>query len=177
MINLLRFLRGGRIMSKIQPGASAPSFALNGLDGQRYSLDDAVKKGPVLVAFFKISCPVCQFTFPFLERMYETFGSEKTTFWAVSQDNSRDTKEFMNEFGVKFPALLDADGYNVSRRYALTNVPSIFLIQPDGKVTASCVGFGKADLESMGADMAQASGRPPQSPFRPGEKIPDYRPG
>jgi len=55
-------------MSALSPGKTAPPIALATLDGEKVSLGEALKKGPVLAAFFKVSCPVCQFTFPFLER-------------------------------------------------------------------------------------------------------------
>jgi len=164
-------------MSKIQAGQVAPVFALPGMDGQEHALANALKKGPVLAAFFKISCPVCQFTFPFLERMYESYGGDKVSFWGISQDNASDTKEFLAEYGVKFQTLLDSDGYKVSKLYGLTNVPTLFLIQPDGKVQTACVGFAKNEIETMAAQMAAASGKPPQAVFRPGEQIPEYRPG
>ncbi|HEV2288582.1 MAG TPA: TlpA disulfide reductase family protein [Candidatus Acidoferrales bacterium] len=164
-------------MSKIQPGQIAPTFALSGMDGRNYSLASALKKGPVLAAFFKISCPVCQFTFPFLERMYEDYGDEKMSFWGISQDNAADTQEFLAEYGVKFQALLDSDGYKISKLYGLTNVPTLFLIQPDGKVHMACVGFVKNDIEKMAAQAAVASGKPLQAVFHRGEKIPEYRPG
>jgi len=164
-------------MSKVQAGNAAPVFALAGVDGQQHSLTDALKKGPVLAAFFKVSCPVCQLAFPFLERMYESYGDGKVSFWGVSQDNVTDTKEFLDEYGVKFPALIDADGYKVTKQYGLTNVPSIFLIQPDGKVQTASVGFARKDLETMAAEVAKASGKTPQSLFRNGEKAPEYRPG
>ena len=164
-------------MPKVQTGVTAPAFALGGVNGQSYALADALKKGPVLAAFFKVSCPVCQFTFPFLERLYETYGDTKVTFWGISQDKAADTREFLNEFGVKFPSLIDADGYAVSKQYGLTNVPSIFLIQPDGKVHTASVGFAKRDLETIGAELAKVSGKAPQPVFLPGENVPDYRPG
>ena len=87
------------------------------------SLADALAKGPVLAAFFKVSCPTCQFTFPFLERMYEMFGGENFTFWAISQNDAEDTREFLEKYGVRFPALLDEKGYPASNQYGLTNVP------------------------------------------------------
>src|SRR5579864_9800039 len=181
MMNYLRLffsrLLGGRMMSKIQAGTAAPMFALAGVDGQQHSLTDALKKGPVLAAFFKVSCPVCQFTFPFLERIYESYGDSKVSFWGVSQDNAGDTKEFLDEYGVKFPTLIDADGYKVSKQYGLTNVPSIFLIQPDGKVQTASVGFAKKDLETMAAEVAKASGKTIQALFRPGEKISEFKAG
>ena len=164
-------------MSTISAGAVAPLFALGGMNGQNYSLADAIKKGPVLAAFYKISCPVCQFTFPFLERIYEAYSGSNITFWGVSQDDVSGTREFMNEFGVKFPSLIDANGYKISKQYGLTNVPSIFLIQPDGKVQTATVGFNKHDLEKISSELSKASGKPAQPLFLPGEKVPDYRPG
>lgn len=164
-------------MSTIQSGATAPFFALDGLNQEKYSLADALKKGPVLAAFFKISCPVCQFTFPFLERIYESYGDSNVTFWAISQDDASGTRDFMNEFGVKFPSLIDANGYKVSKQYGLTNVPSIFLIQPDGKVQTASIGFVKGDLENISAELAKVSGKPAKPVFLPGEQVPEYRPG
>ena len=164
-------------MTKVVPGKNAPAFSLPGVDGQKYSLTEALKKGPVVAAFFKISCPVCQFTFPFLERLYETYGDRKAAFWGISQDDARDTRDFYSEFGVKFPALIDGDGYSVSNQYGLTNVPTVLLIGPDGKAIVSATGFDKAALEKINAEIARASGKPEQPLFRPGEVVPDYKPG
>ncbi|HVA72044.1 MAG TPA: TlpA disulfide reductase family protein [Candidatus Limnocylindrales bacterium] len=176
-MSFLRAIFGGRIMSKIQTGSPAPMFALGGIDGRQHSLADALKKGPVLAAFFKVSCPVCQLAFPFLERIYDTYGDATVSFWGVSQDTAHDTQEFLDEFGVKFPTLIDADGYKATKQYGLTNVPSIFLIQPDGKVHTASVGFAKKDLEAIAAEIAKASGKATQRLFRPDEKVPEYRPG
>lgn len=164
-------------MPKVQAGAVAPTFTLAGLDGRHFALADALKRGPVLAAFFKIACPVCQFTFPFLQRIYETYGGSNVSLWGISQDDAADTREFLNEFGVKFPSLLDCDGYKVSKQYGLTNVPSLFFIQPDGKVHTFSTGFTKKDLETISAEIASVSGKPAQPLFRPGEKVPDHRPG
>lgn len=164
-------------MSAIIAGDSAPQFELPGTDGKTYSLADALRGGPVLAAFFKVSCPTCQFTFPFLERIYEAYGDGKMTFWAVSQDDARDTRDFCREFEVAFPALTDDEGYPASNAYGLTNVPSIFLIGQDGKVQVSCVGFSRADLETIAAAAAQAAGKTAQALFAPGEIVPDHKPG
>ncbi len=164
-------------MTKVQAGNAAPAFTLPGTNGKSYSLAETLKKGPVVAAFFKISCPVCQFTFPFLERLYETYGDSNVTFWGISQDDAANTKEFCAEYGVKFPVLIDGDGYPASNQYSLTNVPTIFLIAADGKVSVSSVGFSKADLEKIATEVARASGKPVQPLFRTGEAVPDYKPG
>ena len=164
-------------MTRVEAGKIAPGFTLPGMNGKQYSLAEALKKGPVLAAFFKVSCPVCQFTLPFVERLHESYGEEKASIWAISQDDARDTREFCEEFGLHFPALVDDDGYPASNAYGLTNVPSIFLIAPDGEVSVTSIGFEKAALEKMAAEIARYSGKPVAPVFRPGEVVPDFKPG
>lgn len=164
-------------MTKVLAGHRAPLFALNGTNGRPFSLAEALRRGPVVAAFFKISCPVCQFTLPFVERLYEAYGDDRASFVGISQDDARDTKEFCAEFGLSFPALLDEDGYAVSNQYGLTNVPTVFLISPDGKVQVSSVGFVKADLEKISAELGRYRERTPVAVFRPDEVVPDYKPG
>lgn len=164
-------------MFALPAGAAAPQFDLPGIDGRRYSLKDALRDGPVLAAFFKVSCPTCQFTFPFLERMYENFGGGKFQFWAVSQDDPSDTREFCDEFGVEFTVLTDERGYPASNAYGLTNVPSIFLIGQDGKIQVSSVGFSRKDLEEINASAASVTGKPSTPLFHRDEVIPDTKHG
>jgi peroxiredoxin len=168
---------GGSKMSALPAGAKAPAFALQSTDGKKLSLADALKKGPVVAAFFKVNCPTCQFTAPFLERMHENYGGEKFALWGISQDDAQDTREFFQEFDAEFPTLIDGGGYPVSNQYGITNVPTVFLIAPDGKIQESSVGFSKKDLEKMAAAAAKAAGTPPASFFKPGEVIPDFKPG
>src|SRR6202035_428465 len=54
----------------LSAGDRAPDFELEDLSGERRTLSGLSGGKPVLLAFFKVSCPVCQYAFPFLERMY-----------------------------------------------------------------------------------------------------------
>lgn len=164
-------------MTNVIAGRVAPDFALPSTDGKTVSLRQALKKGPAVIAFFKVSCPVCQFTFPFLERIHKAYGNESVSILGISQDDARDTKEFMKEFGVTFPSLTDESGYPVSNEYGLTTVPTVLLVTPDGKVRLSCTGFSKADLETISAEFGKHLGRSPEPVFQEDESIPDYKPG
>jgi peroxiredoxin len=164
-------------MTKVLAGQQAPLFELRDAAGTAYSLAEALEKGPVVVAFFKISCPVCQFTFPFLERLYKSYSKTSASFWGVSQDNALDTTEFCEEYGVTFPVLLDAEHYTVSNLYALTNVPTFFLIAQDGTVTVSSVGFHKGKLEKIDAELADHAHVTKVPLFMPGEVVPASKPG
>jgi len=164
-------------LTHIESGHMAPGFFLKALDGKEYSLETLLKRGPVVVAFFKISCPVCQFTFPFLQRLHERYAGEFATVIGVSQDDARDTKEFNREYGVTFPTLLDGEGYSASNAYGLTNVPTIFLIAPDGRVQVSCLGFSKGDLEKIASELSQHQKLQAAPLFLTTEIVPAYKPG
>lgn len=164
-------------MNTIVAGQKAPDFSLKSLDGKEYSLQDLLSRGPVLAAFFKISCPVCQFTFPFLERIYKRYGRGDVTFLGISQDDARATKEFADEYGVSFTMLLDAAGYPASNAYGITNVPTTFLIDTNGAVKLTCNGFNKEELEAITADLSERQKIPVAALFRPDESVPAHRPG
>jgi len=155
----------------------APGFSLKALDGKEYSLGKLLEKGPVVAAFFKISCPVCQFTFPFLQRLAERYAVDSATVIGISQDDVASTKAFNKEYGVTFPTLLDDSGYPVSNAYGLASVPTIFLIEPDGKVRVSCMGFDKADLEKIAAELSQRRKIATAALFRADETVPANKPG
>jgi peroxiredoxin len=164
-------------LTHIEPGNTAPNFSLKALDGKEYSLASLLERGPVVVGFFKISCPVCQFTFPFLQRIYERFAGKNVSVIGVSQDEMRDTKEFNQEYRIKFPTLLDEDGYPVSNAFGLTNVPTVLLIEPGGKTKVSCTGFDKAALEKIASELAQHQKIASSPLFLPDEVVPAFKPG
>src|SRR5712671_1436515 len=119
----------GNTMTHVNAGQTAPEFSLKGIDGKIYSLEELRQKGPVVAAFFKISCPVCQFTFPFLQRLYQRYGNENISFLGISQDDAKATAGFAREYGITFPMALDQKdkSYPASNAYGLTNVPTVFL--------------------------------------------------
>lgn len=164
-------------MTNIVAGQKAPEFSLKSLDGKEYSLKAALEKGPVIAAFFKVSCPVCQFTFPFLERLHQRYGKEGATFLGISQNDAGDSRKFAQQYGVTFLTLVDEKGYPASNAYGLTNVPTVFLIDTDGSVKVSSMGFAKADLEAIANFLAERK-KMPQSPvFMPNESVPAFKPG
>src|SRR6266404_2243194 len=174
---LSRWIGGEDEMTHIVAGKIAPGFSLKALDGKEYSLGALTERGPVVAAFFKISCPVCQFTFPFLERLHKRYGGDAVTFLGISQDDTRATQNFAKEYGATFPLLLDENGYPVSNAYGLTNVPTIFLIDTGGTVKVSSVGFDKKDLESIAAHLAERKKISLAPLFRPDEVVTANKPG
>jgi peroxiredoxin len=149
-------------------GAKAPDFVLPTLSGEAVSLGEISRSKAVLLAFFKISCPTCQYTLPFLDRLREAPQLEVV---GISQDDAKATAEFCRTYGLSFPVALDdaRTEYRVSNAYKITHVPSLFLVEANS-INHTFSGFSRRDLEDIG----QRFGVPM---FRPGERTPDFRPG
>jgi len=152
----------------LEAGVRAPDFRLPRLEGGESSLHDLIANGPVLLAFFKVTCPVCQFAFPFLERLHVA----GMPIYSISQNDAKDTREFNEEFGVAFPTLLDSeeDGFAVSNAYGISSVPTLFLVEPDGKISRVIEGWQKKEMEWLGAKTSA-------SLFRREDNVPEWKAG
>jgi peroxiredoxin len=156
----------------LSAGDRAPEFELEDLSGERRTRSGISGGKPVLLAFFKVSCPVCHFTFPFLERMYRGRSNHETSMYAISQDDAQSTRAFHSEHGITLPTLLDKEeeGYPASNAYGLSHVPSIFLVEPDGRISQALMGFEKKGLEELGHKLGR-------EPFKPTEYVPEFKSG
>ena len=165
-------------MTALASGTRAPEFELKTLDGKKFSLSGELARGPVVLVFFKVSCPTCQYAMPFLERLYKSYKNKGVTLVGISQNDANETAAFCKDFGVTFPMLLDdTRTYPVSNAYGLTNVPTIFWIAEDGEIELSSVGWVKADFELINRKMAEIGKITPAAVFRSGEDVRDFRAG
>lgn len=175
---LNKLFGGNRNMSTLAAGTKAPQFDLPAMDGSKFSLQDALTRGPVLAVFFKISCPVCQYALPFFERIYKAYGQKNLVIVGISQNERADTAEFMKRYGITFPVLLDdTKHFSVSNAYGLTNVPTSFWISEDGEIEISSVGWSRQEFEEIVGKAASATGDTPRPVFQPAEQIADFRAG
>lgn len=168
-------------MAALSPGAPAPRFTAPLLGGEPFRFDaDAC----CLLVFFKVSCPTCQYTFPFLERLYRNrlqssaIAAAKIQIYGVSQNDETATREFADRFAVSFPLLLDdVKTYPVSNAYGITIVPTLFLISADGLIEFTSAGWSRADIETLNARLTNLSDGTPVPLFRAGEEVLPWKPG
>jgi peroxiredoxin len=152
----------------LSAGSQAPLFTLDDLEGASHSLAEMLSHGPVLLVLYKISCPTCQFTLPFLERL--THGSLQVV--PISQDDPASTRRFRMKFGPPLLTLLDReeDRYPVSNAYGIEYVPSMFLVEAEGTISLVSEGFVQKDLAAIGA-------RAGVRLFRDDEAVPAWKAG
>src|SRR5207244_6335861 len=96
----------------------------------------------------------------------------------ISQDAAKDAASFAKQFGITFPIALDDTGrYPASNAYGLTNVPTLFLISPEGKVEVSSVAWSRDDLQSVSDGFAAATGSEEKEIVHVSDNVPNYKPG
>jgi peroxiredoxin len=153
----------------LDPGSRAPDFRLPRQDGGTTALQEILANGPALIAFFKTTCPVCQLTLPFFERIHK---AATLPVYAISQDDAEDTREFNRQFGLTIRTLLDTErnGYPVSNAFGISSVPTAFLIERDGAISRVIEGWSKRDIEWLG-------GLAGVEVLRRGDHVPEWKPG
>lgn len=162
-----------RKMPALPRNSRAPDFTLADADGREFNLYDALRDGPVLLTFFKTDCPTCQYGLPFIDRLATSLDGSAATPISVSQDTAREGEMFKLEFDYATRQVFDPQwsGYEVSNAYGLTNVPTVFLVAPDGRIAHTMVSWSKADVEEIARKLGVGA------PFRPGESVLPFRPG
>lgn len=164
-------------MALLANGAAAPVIEIASLDGRRRRLPANDAQALSLLCFFKVSCPTCQLTFPYLGRFHNRFASPEFEILGVSQDDDEATRGFVRRFDVGFPVLLEGSGYAASRAYGIAVVPTCFLVDADGNVILSTVGFVKKDLEELASRLGSALGKDGSPVWGPEESLPERKPG
>jgi peroxiredoxin len=119
-----------------------------------------------LLVFFETDCPTCQLALPYLNPL----AKAPIQFIGISQDDEASTREFVRQLHIEFPVQVD-DQLKLSRTYDPQSVPTIFLLDEAGQVLRTLVGFDKAGLNELAADL----GQPAIAPEHDG--APSWKPG
>lgn len=158
-------------MASLAPGAAFPRLSLQDESGR----DAAPPEGETLYAFFKTTCPTCEFSWPFLERIRRSGGGLRIV--GVSQDPPEEAREFAARLDTRLPTLYDTRSWETSDRLGITHVPTFFRVGADGALRGTVVGFDRAAVEGFADESARLAGREPAPLFRPDENVPAMKPG
>ncbi len=153
----------------LDPGTRVPDARFTRLEGGEATIQEIVDGGPVLLVFFKDTCPVCQFTLPYLERIH---APGVLPVYGVSQNDARTTRAFNTRFRLTFPTLLDPEkkGFPASNAFGISTVPTLFLVEREGVISRVTEGWSRKEMEWLG-------GKAGVAPFRQGDNVPEWKAG
>lgn len=148
----------------LAPGTPAPEFSLRNLDGNDVSFSSFRGKTVVLL-FWASWCPDCRAEVPDLKAMAAAADPSKVAFVSVSFDRSLETLiGFARENALPGVQLYDPSGKKdsaVGAAYHVQWIPSLYVINPDGKVVLGTVMAAKvAALLNGSAKIPESLGLP-----------------
>ncbi len=160
-------------MAALDPGTKFPSIALRDAGGA----PAAIPSGESLVAVFKTTCPTCELTWPYLERLRAIGDGRGLPILAVSQDDPKKSREFAARLNTRLDTAYDPSPYPASDALGLTNVPTIFRIGADGVVAETIIGFDRERMRALARRSAAHAGVPEVEIFPRGDPAPAFKPG
>jgi peroxiredoxin len=92
-------------------GDVAPSFSLRDGDGNVVSLEELLKKGPVIVSFYRgVWCPYCNMELQALEAAKPLFDKYGASLVAISPQTAPNSRKSVRQNKLSFPILSDVKG-------------------------------------------------------------------
>ncbi len=126
----------------------APAFSLVALDGTSVSLND-LRGRVVLVNFWATWCVPCRTEMPAIEAAYQAHATHDFAVVAINVgEDDATVRQFVDEFHLTFPILLDHD-MTVVQQYQVQALPTSLFIDREGIIrTTSLGGMNRASIEA-----------------------------
>lgn len=121
-------------------GYLAPNFTITNAYGNKVRLDD-YKGKPVFINFWASWCEPCRVEMPFIETAYQKYNQdiEFLMINVIESDRQSKMEEFIDEFELTFPVLLDHKNV-VTKLYRVGGYPTSFFINKQGVITDAVPG-------------------------------------
>lgn len=140
-------------------GTPAPDFTLPTADGSKTISLSSLKGQVVLIDFWASWCPPCKEALPHTQKLSDDYKDKGVTVLAV---NTADKKADMDAFLKAHPeytmtVLFDADPSQkvANGAYKVTGIPTFYVIDKDGNIAASYVGYDPDNETKIAAVLAK----------------------
>lgn len=128
-------------------GTEAPDIALKTIDGRAFKLSD-LRGRYVVLDFWASWCPDCRRDAPEIVKMYDEFRGNGVEFVGVSFDMKAEAwRSGVDKLGLKYTQVSDLKNMReseVAKAYHIKWIPSVYVIDPQGKVALATVMSSKA---------------------------------
>ncbi|MBI5544110.1 MAG: TlpA family protein disulfide reductase [Deltaproteobacteria bacterium] len=120
-------------------GSVAPDFQSVDVEGQPFTLSEALKQGPAVLVFWSIFCGTCRDELPILEQEKPKYA-DKVQFFTVNLDEAqraKTVKGFAKQQGFTFRMLLnkvEGKEFLIDQAYQVKATPALYLVNRDGTI-------------------------------------------
>lgn len=129
-----------------------PIVGSEGFTGGNLTLS-SFRGSVVVLEFIKPSCPFCQKTAPFMEKLYAEYAKRGVVFIAIAGpwDSPAAVGEFIQRYNSSLTYVYDSRG-QVFQKYGVKAVPTLFVLSKGGTVSSSYVGAPSYDVIAKAID-------------------------
>jgi peroxiredoxin len=121
------------LIEKPASADQAPDFTLQDIEGKTFKLSN-FKGKPVMLIFTTTWCVYCRSEIPNFKKIYADYGSRGLEVVNINIDEPREkVARFAARYELPYRLLLDETG-RVPEAYGVVGVPSLVLIDKDGKI-------------------------------------------
>lgn len=133
----------------LETGTVAPDFILKNLNGDDVQLSQFRGK-VVLIDFWAVFCKPCVIALPKIQEIHKKYNDKELVVLAinVSEDKNK-IQKFIEENGYTFQVLLDSGNMNVQKNYGVIGIPHTYIIDKQGKVAYSRIGYGQGSEKPL----------------------------
>ncbi len=139
----------------LKTGSMAPAFAVGGMDGNTYDLNDYRGK-VVVITFWSSRCAICHEEIPKLNRLAANYRNQNVVFLALTMENEAKVSAYIKN--TPFDLIILPNSFGVVLQYAdrdrAGNIdigfPAYFLVDQTGGIQMKTSGWDKtAGLNSQ----------------------------
>jgi peroxiredoxin len=115
---------------------SVPDFKLETITGERVTLYELLKSGPVYINFWAMWCVPCRTELKAIQQIYDQFRDKGVSVVTINIDSPRSNskvKSFISGQKYTFPVLLDPN-QEVFKKLNGNSLPYSLLIDRDGNI-------------------------------------------
>jgi peroxiredoxin len=104
-------IASGAADKALKAGDRAPAFALNDPDGRPLSSTELLRKGPLVLSFYRgVWCPYCNMELQALEAAKPEFDRLGAILVAISPQTAPNSRKSVRQNSLTFPILSDPEG-------------------------------------------------------------------
>ena len=125
------------------------------------TLESLLEKGPVVLTFWTTWCKPCIQELFYLQKHYALEKEKRVTIVGINEDgpgNWMKVKPFVRKIGLRIPVLLDEDA-KIARAYKVWAYPVTVVIDREGRVQSSWMGYKKGDEAKLDAEIREVLSR------------------
>ncbi|MBP3259702.1 MAG: alpha/beta fold hydrolase [Prevotella sp.] len=132
----------------VKPDTQAPDFKMKTIDGKTFQLSK-LKGRTVVLDFWASWCPDCRKDAPEVVRMQQEYGPQGVEFVGVSMDTDVEAwRKACEKYGISYTQVSELKKFketDIAKAYGVRWIPSMVVIDRDGKVALSTVLTYKVD--------------------------------